>query len=122
MSLHILIGHSLPGQRGTTTALYAGPSGQDLRSAQAQAPAHIASFTVLNNAIGIRKRNPAYVAPVNEAEAAEAAAKAKADAEAAEAAAKAKADAEAVEAAAKAKADAEAAETAAKAKGPKKAS
>jgi len=83
MSLYILIGHSLPGQRGTTTALYAGPSGQDLRSAQSQAPAHIASFTILNNAIGIRKRNPAYVAPVNEvaavneAEAAEAAAKAK---------------------------------------------
>jgi hypothetical protein len=98
MSLHILIGHSLPGQRGTATALYAGPSGQDLRLAQNAAPAHIASFTILNNALGIRKRNPAYIAPVNEvnavndaeAEAAEAAAKAKDDAEAAEAAAKAK--------------------------------
>jgi hypothetical protein len=60
MSLHILIGHSLPGQRGTVTALYAGPSGQDLRTAQNAAPAHIASFTILNNALGIRKRNPAY--------------------------------------------------------------
>lgn len=65
MSLHILIGHSLPGQRGTATALYAGPSGQDLRIAQNAAPAHIASFTILNNALGIRKRNPAYVPPVD---------------------------------------------------------
>lgn len=66
MSLHILIGHSLPGNRGAASALYVGPSGVELRAAQAAAGPHIASFTILNNALGLRKRNPAYdpAAPV----------------------------------------------------------
>jgi len=63
MSLRILIGHSLPGQRGSTTPLYIGDSGAALESAKAAAGPSIGSFTILNNPTGIRKSNPAYQAP-----------------------------------------------------------
>jgi len=60
MSLRILIAHSLPGQRGTQTALYIGSSGAELETAKATAPAHIGSFSIINNPPAIRKTNPRY--------------------------------------------------------------
>lgn len=60
MSLRILIGHSLPGQRGTAQALYVGDSGSDLETTRAKAPAHIGSFSIINNPLAIRKSNAAY--------------------------------------------------------------
>ena len=62
MSLHILIGHEKPGQRGTASALYVGSSGVDLQAAKAKATC--GSFTIFSNPQGQRKSNPAYVAPV----------------------------------------------------------
>jgi len=67
MSLRILIGHSLPGQRGSAHALYIGDSGAALEAFKATAPATIGSFTILNNPPGIRKSNPAYIAATAEA-------------------------------------------------------
>jgi hypothetical protein len=58
MSLHILIGHEKPGQRGHAEALYIGPSGVDLQAAKAKATC--GSFTILSNPQGQRKSNPAY--------------------------------------------------------------
>lgn len=63
MSLRILIGHELPGQRGQASTLYIGDSGQALEQVKA-ANTTSASFTILNNPLGIRKSNPRYVAPV----------------------------------------------------------
>lgn len=60
MSLRILIAHSLPGQRGTQSALYIGSSGADLETAKAAAPAHVGSFSIINNPPAIRKTNPLY--------------------------------------------------------------
>lgn len=60
MSLRILIGHSLPGQRGIATALYVGDSGAKLEAAKAAAPATVGSFSILNNPLAIRKSNPRY--------------------------------------------------------------
>lgn len=62
MSLRILIGHSLPGQRGTATPLYIGPNGSALDAARTAAGPAIGSFTILNNPAGLRKSNPAYQA------------------------------------------------------------
>lgn len=58
MSLHILIGHEKPGQRGHAEALYVGPSGVDLQAAKAKATC--GSFTILSNPQGQRKSNAAY--------------------------------------------------------------
>lgn len=58
MSLHILIGHEKPGQRGLAKALYVGPSGTELQ--QTKAAATCGSFTILNNPLGLRKSNAAY--------------------------------------------------------------
>jgi len=60
MSLRILIAHSLPGQRGTQTALYIGSSGAELESAKASAGSTVGSFSIINNPPAIRKSNPAY--------------------------------------------------------------
>jgi hypothetical protein len=67
MSLHILIGHEKPGQRGTAEALYVGDSGQALQLAKARTTC--GSFTILNNPTGLRKSNPGYI-PTVKAEAA----------------------------------------------------
>lgn len=61
MSLHILIGHEKPGQRGQAQALYVGPSGVDLQAAKAKATC--GSFTILSNPQGQRKSNPNFIAP-----------------------------------------------------------
>lgn len=58
MSLHILIGHEKPGQRGLAKALYVGASGSELQ--QARAAATCGSFTILNNPQGLRKSNAAH--------------------------------------------------------------
>jgi hypothetical protein len=59
MSLRILIGHEFPGQRGQARALYIGDSGQALETAKAQDTTS-ASFTILNNPLGVRKSNPRF--------------------------------------------------------------
>lgn len=58
MSLHILIGHEKPGQRGQAKALYVGTSGTELNAARATATC--GSFTILNNPLGLRKSNPSH--------------------------------------------------------------
>lgn len=63
MSLHILIGHERPGQRGRAAALYIGPSGVDLQAAKAKATC--GSFTILSNPQGQRKSNPNYATVVS---------------------------------------------------------
>lgn len=60
MSLRILIAHSLPGQRGTQTALYIGSSGAELESAKASAGPTVGSFSIINNPPAVRKSNPVY--------------------------------------------------------------
>jgi hypothetical protein len=60
--MHILIGHSKPGQRGTACALYVGDSAAELEAARL-ADTTAASHTILSNVGGIRKHNSRYIAP-----------------------------------------------------------
>lgn len=61
MRLHITVGYDGTGSDATPTCLYCGPNGDAARAAMKTTD--YVRFLVIQNPVGIRKSNDAYVAP-----------------------------------------------------------